>query len=84
MLSSRYTLKLTCAKFTQNRKRKRTQEPEDPPIRASAKPVRKRPRASLASPVVADTFRREATSGASDNKTNPFDYWREVIDRGGG
>jgi hypothetical protein len=77
LLSSCYTLKLIWAKFTQNRKRKRTQEPEDPPIRASAKPVRKRPRTSLASSVVADTFGQEATSGASNNKTNPIDYWRE-------
>jgi hypothetical protein len=80
LLSSCYTLKLTQAKLPQilstsvqakDRKRKRSQEFEDPLIRAPAKRLQKRLQTSIANSVV------ETTSSVTNNETNPIDYWRE-------
>ena len=54
-----------------DRKRKRTQEPEDSATRALAKPLRKRPRTTVASSVVMDTLGWEATT---DNKVDPIEF----------
>ena len=59
------------------RKRKQSQETEDPPVRIPAKPLQKRPRTSLASPAVEDTVGQETASSVADNKFDPIDYWRK-------
>jgi hypothetical protein len=59
-----------------DRKRKRTQEPEGPAIRDPSKPVQKGPRTTVVSSVVVGTLCQEATSGVTDNKVDPIDYWR--------
>ena len=83
-ISSCYATKLTQVQFPQNlstplqakdRKRKRPQEAEDPPFRIPAKPLQKRLRTSLTSSAVKDTIGQEVTSGVSENKVNPIDYW---------
>jgi hypothetical protein len=75
-LSSYYAIKLTQVKFPQaeDRKRKRSQEPEGPSSLAPSEPLRKQRRTSLA---VKDTCDQGATSGINDNKINPIDYWSE-------
>jgi hypothetical protein len=60
---------------TPDRKRKRSQEFEDPPIRATAKPLQKRRRTSRAGVAVEDTCDQEATNGTTENKINPIKYW---------
>jgi hypothetical protein len=79
LLSSCYTLKLTQAKLPQilstsvqakDRKRKRSEESEDPLIRVLAKPLQKRSRTS-----VADTIGREAVSADTKSEINPIKYW---------
>jgi hypothetical protein len=71
-----YATKLTQVKFPQERKRKRkqSQEPEDTSSLAPSEPLRKQRRTS---PTVKDTSDQGTTSGISDNKTNPIDYWSE-------
>lgn len=78
-----YATALTPVQFSQtlpaslqatNRKRKRSQEAEDPPSRVAA---RKRPRNSLASPAVEDTASQEKASSVTDKEANPIDYWRK-------
>ena len=85
-ISSCYATKLTQVQFPQNlstplqakdRKRKRSQETEDPLFRIPAKPLQKRPRTSLASLAVKDTISQEAASGVGENKVNPIDHWRK-------
>ena len=72
-------LKLTQAKLPQilstsvqakDRKRKRSEESEDPLIRVPAKPLQKRSRTS-----VADTIGREAVSADTKSEINPIKYW---------
>ncbi len=63
--SSKFPQTLPFPPQAKNRKRKRLQEPDDPHIHATAKPLQKRQRKS------------EATSGVADNKLNPIDYWRK-------
>ena len=79
LLSSCYTLKLTSAKLlqilltfvqTKHRKRKRSEESKDPPIRALAKPLQKRSRTS-----VADTIGWEAASADTKSEINLIMYW---------
>ena len=86
LISSCYATKLTQVQFPQNlstplqakdRKRKRSQETEDPLFRIPAKPLQKRPRTSLASSAVKDTISQEAASGVGENKVNPIDHWRK-------
>ena len=76
LLSFYYALKLTLAKSPQtlsaplqakDRKRKRSQESDDPRVHALAK----RLQTSIAGLVV------EATCIVTDDKTNPIDYWRK-------
>lgn len=83
---SYYVTKLTQLQFprilsaslqAKDRKRKRSQEAEDSPIRLPAKPLQKRPRTSLASPAVDDTIGQETASSVADNKVNLVDYWRK-------
>jgi hypothetical protein len=85
-LSFCYTIKLTQVKFPQNlsaplqdkdRKRKRAQEPEEPPICAPTKRLRKRSRTSVAHSTFRDTFGQSTADGVADNKINPIDYWIE-------
>jgi hypothetical protein len=76
LLSFYYTRKLTLAKSPQtlstplqakDRKRKRSQESDDPLVHA----LPKRLQTSIVGLVA------EATSGVTDDKTNPIDYWRK-------
>ncbi|KAI9747639.1 MAG: hypothetical protein M4579_007424, partial [Chaenotheca gracillima] len=66
---------LSASLQAKDRKRKRSQEAEDPPI--PAEPLQKRPRTSLAGPAVEDTAGQETASTVADNKFNPIDYWRK-------
>jgi hypothetical protein len=76
-LSSCYAIKLTRVKFPQaeDRKRKRSQEPEGPSSLAPSEPLRKQRRTSLVDAAINDTCDQGATSGINDKKTNPIDYW---------
>lgn len=56
-----------------DRKRKRAQEPEEPPIHAPFK----RQRTSVAHSAFGDTFDKPAADGVVDNKVNPIAYWIE-------
>jgi hypothetical protein len=85
-LSFCYAIKLTQVKFPQNlsaplqdkdRKRKRAQEPEEPPVCAPTKRLRKRSRTSVAHSAFGDTFGQSTADGVADNKINPIDYWIE-------
>jgi hypothetical protein len=85
-LSFCYAIKLTQVKFLQNlsaplqdkdRKRKRAQEPEEPPVCAPTKRLRKRSRTSVAHSAFGDTFGQSTADGVADNKINPIDYWIE-------
>ena len=80
LLSFCYAIKLTQVKFPQNlsaplqdkgRKRKRAQEPEEPPTKS----LRKRPRTSIAYSDLGDTIGQLAADGVADNKINPIAYW---------
>ncbi|KAL8722333.1 MAG: hypothetical protein Q9225_001181 [Loekoesia sp. 1 TL-2023] len=55
---------LSASLQAKDRKRKRSQEAEDPPIRIPTKSLPKRSQTSLVSPVV-------------ENKVDPIDYWRK-------
>jgi hypothetical protein len=79
LLSFYYAVKLTQPKSPQtlpsspqakNRKRERSQDPENPHIRAPAKPLQKRVRIS-----VADTIDQEAASADTKSEVNPTEYW---------
>lgn len=83
-LSFCYVIKQTQVKFPQNlsaplqdkdRKRKRAQEPEQPPVCAPTKRPRKRLRTSVAHSAFRDTFGQPAVDGVADNKINPIAYW---------
>jgi len=80
-----YAIKLTQVKLPRNlsaplqdkdRKRKRAQGPEEPPVCAPAKRPRKRRQASVAGAAVKDTCDQEKTNISNDKKTNPIDFWR--------
>jgi len=84
LLSFYYAIKLTPAKPPQtlsaplqakDRKRKRSQEFEDSPICALAKPLPKRRRTSQAGAAVEDIYDQEATNGATENNINLIKYW---------
>jgi hypothetical protein len=84
LLSFFYAIKLTQIKFPQNlsaspydkdRKLKRTQEPEDPPVCAPAKRLRKHPQTSVVHSAFGDTFGQPAAEGVADNGINPVAYW---------
>ncbi|KAL9121808.1 MAG: hypothetical protein Q9187_001632 [Circinaria calcarea] len=57
-----------------DRKRKRSQEAEDPLPRTGNGPCQKRPRTLLANPAVEDTSKQEA-KGDINKKTQPIKHW---------
>jgi hypothetical protein len=76
-----YVLKLTPVKSPQNlsaplqdkdRKRKRVQEPEEPP---SVCVPTKRSRTSVAHSALGDTFGQSTADSVADNKIDPINYW---------
>jgi hypothetical protein len=84
LLSFCYTIKLTQVKFPQNlsaplqdkdRKRKRVQELEEPPVCMPAKRHQKQPRTSVIHSAFEDIFGQPAADGIADNSINPIAYW---------
>lgn len=83
-LSVCYATNLTQVKFPHNLsaplqlkhlKRKRAQEPENPPVCAPTKRLRKRSRTSFAHSAFGDTFGQLTAGGVANNKTYPIAYW---------